>query len=127
MVRSGRAVAQIAGFIAHLRRHGFTLGPAETELVLSVLAADEFVDANTARLALKTLLSGNRDQWSRFDALFDAYWLGRGLKVVDRAATEGDHPRGSTSGAMCCHPTQAREPPAKPRASLGSGRLLRGV
>jgi uncharacterized protein with von Willebrand factor type A (vWA) domain len=93
MVHSGGAAARIAGFIAHLRRHGFTLGPGETELVLSVLAADEFPDANAARLALKTLLSGNRDQWSRFDELFDAHWFDRGLRIFERAASEGVHPR----------------------------------
>jgi uncharacterized protein with von Willebrand factor type A (vWA) domain len=93
MVRSGGASARIAGFIAHLRRHGFTLGPGETELALSVLAAEEFPDAKAARLALKTLLSGNRDEWSRFDELFDAYWFDRGLRIFERAAREGVHPR----------------------------------
>ena len=76
------AAARMSGFVAHLRRHGFTVGPAETELVLSVLAAEEFSDAAAVRLALKTLLSGNREQWARFDELFDAHWFGRGLRVV---------------------------------------------
>jgi uncharacterized protein with von Willebrand factor type A (vWA) domain len=44
--------------------------------------AEEFPNAAAVRLALKTLLSGNREQWARFDELFDAYWLGRGLRVV---------------------------------------------
>ena len=67
------AAARVSGFIAHMRRHGFSVGPAETELVLSVLAADEVPGAAAIRLALKTLLSGNREQWARFDELFDAY------------------------------------------------------
>jgi uncharacterized protein with von Willebrand factor type A (vWA) domain len=83
------AAARMSGFMAHLRRDGFLVGPAETELVLSVLAAaDEFPDAAAARLALKTLLSGNREQWARFDEMFDAYWFGRGLRVVTPAQAE---------------------------------------
>jgi uncharacterized protein with von Willebrand factor type A (vWA) domain len=82
------AAARMSGFTAHLRRHGFTVGPAETELVLSVLAAEEFPDVSTVRLGLKTLLSGNRDQWAHFDDLFDAFWFGRGLRAVAPAQAE---------------------------------------
>jgi uncharacterized protein len=82
------AAARVSGFIAHLRRHGFAVGPAETELVLSVLAADEFPGAAAIRLALKTLLSGNREQWARFDELFYAYWFGRGVRIVAPAHVE---------------------------------------
>jgi uncharacterized protein with von Willebrand factor type A (vWA) domain len=92
MVQSGAAAARISGFVAYLRRHGFTSGPAETELVLSVLAAGVLPDANTARLGLKTLLSGNREQWTRFDELFDSYWFGRGLESVERAGAELYYP-----------------------------------
>src|ERR1700719_786074 len=82
------AAARMSGFIAHLRRHGVSAGPAETELVLSVLAADEVPGAATIRLALKTLLSGNREQWARFDELFDAYWFGRGVRIGAPAQAE---------------------------------------
>jgi len=82
------AAARMSGFTAHLRRQGFTVGPAETELVLSVLAAEEFPDVSTVRLGLKTLLSGNRDQWAHFDDLFDAFWFGRGLRAVAPAQAE---------------------------------------
>jgi uncharacterized protein with von Willebrand factor type A (vWA) domain len=53
-----------------------------------VLAAEEFPDATALRRALKTLLSGNREQWARFDELFDNYWFGRGLRVVAPAQAE---------------------------------------
>ena len=82
------AAARVSGFIAHLRRDGFAVGPAETELVLSVLAAAEVPGAAAVRLALKTLLSGNREQWARFDELFDAYWFGRGVRIVAPAQAE---------------------------------------
>ena len=50
--------------------------------MLSVLAAEEFPDVATVRLGLKTLLSGNRDQWAHLEDLFDAFWFGRGLRAV---------------------------------------------
>ena len=75
----------MTGFMAHLRHNGFAVGPCETELVLSTLAANEFPNVSVARLGLKTMLSGDRVQWSRFDELFDAYWFKRGLHLAERA------------------------------------------
>jgi uncharacterized protein with von Willebrand factor type A (vWA) domain len=75
----------MTGFMAYLRGNGFTVGPGETEGVLAVLATDDLPEATAARLGLKTMLSGNRDQWTRFDDLFDAYWFGRGLSTVEPA------------------------------------------
>jgi uncharacterized protein len=93
ITRGGGPAARIGRFIAHLRSHGFVLGPGETELALSVLAGEEFSDAKAARLALKALLSGNRDEWSRFDTLFEAYWFGRGTRSVESSAAASDRSR----------------------------------
>ena len=79
------AASRMTGFMAHLRHNGFAVGPCETELVLSTLAANEFPDVSAARLGLKTMLSGDRVQWSRFDELFDVYWFKRGLRLAERA------------------------------------------
>ena len=64
--------ARLSGFMAHLRGNGFAVGPGETEAALVFLAATDPGDAAAARLGLKTMLSGDRGQWQRFDALFDA-------------------------------------------------------
>jgi uncharacterized protein with von Willebrand factor type A (vWA) domain len=93
IIGGGGPAARIGRFIAQLRSHGFVLGPGETELALSVLAAEEFPDAKAARLGLKTLLSSNRDEWSRFDTLFDTYWFGRGTQLAERSAAAVDHAR----------------------------------
>jgi uncharacterized protein with von Willebrand factor type A (vWA) domain len=82
----------VTGFIAHLRANGFRVGPAETFDALDVIAKVGLDDAARLRLALKTLLTGEREQWNRFDALFEAYWLRRG-RVRDLA-----RPRRSPSG-----------------------------
>ena len=85
---SGPAV-RLRGFMAHLRLNGFTVGPGETEAALAFLAAGDLDDAAASRLALKTMLSGDRGQWERFDALFDAYWYGTGVKRARPAAVKG--------------------------------------
>jgi len=66
--------ARMAGFIDHLRLNEFALGPAETEIALSVVA-DPFSSVADARQKLKILLTGRPEEWRQFDDLFDAYWL----------------------------------------------------
>ena len=82
-IANGRGpAARVGGFMAHLRLNGFQVGPGETELVLRLLAEGNAVDSKAARLGLKTLLTGDRQQWDRFDELFESYWFGRGVKIV---------------------------------------------
>jgi uncharacterized protein with von Willebrand factor type A (vWA) domain len=69
---------RVAGFVAHLRRSGYRIGPAEAEATLGFLAGG--ADPIAARLGMKALLTGNREQWEGFDEHFDAYWHGRGLR-----------------------------------------------
>ncbi|TYO90910.1 vWA domain-containing protein [Oceanicella actignis] len=69
---------RMAGFIAHLRMNGLSLGPRETIDALAALAAVEATDAAQARMALAALLAGDAEEWRRFDQLFDAYWFNDG-------------------------------------------------
>jgi uncharacterized protein with von Willebrand factor type A (vWA) domain len=77
--------ARVSGFMAHLRANGFAVGPGEAEMVLRTLDETDLLDATAARLGLKCMLSGERAEWERFDELFDAFWLGRGVKTVQRS------------------------------------------
>src|SRR6185369_1418422 len=82
---------RVAGFVAHLRRSGYQIGPAEAMSALSLIAGT-VEDPSAARLGMKTLLSGSRDQWEGFDELYDAYWSGRGLRrVVPANDASSDH------------------------------------
>ena len=74
--------ARVAGFIAHLRRNDFEVGPAETESALRVLARGTAPTLADARRRLKILLAGRRSEWERFDDLFEAWWLARGRARV---------------------------------------------
>jgi uncharacterized protein len=75
-------VSRLRGFLAHLRLNGFTVGPAEAEAAVSLVAAIDPPDAVASKLGLKTMLAGDRGEWERFDELFAAYWFGRGVKTV---------------------------------------------
>ncbi|MHB1104182.1 MAG: vWA domain-containing protein [Devosia sp.] len=73
----GPLLRGLAGFIDHLRLNGFVVGVGETEAIADLLASEGF-DLTLARPSLKVLLASNREEWERFDALYEAYWLGRG-------------------------------------------------
>ena len=69
--------ARVIGFIDHLRINGFILGSAETKTALSTLTRSNG-ERNIDCQCLKTLLTSRREEWDRFDGLFEAYWLKRG-------------------------------------------------
>ena len=87
---------RVAGFVAHLRLNDFALGPAESAAALELL--EDHLDASdplAARLGLKSLLAGRKEEWERFDDLFEAYWRGRG-RVRRRPAAPAADPRSRT-------------------------------
>jgi uncharacterized protein with von Willebrand factor type A (vWA) domain len=77
-----RAIA----FAAHLRLNGFLLGPTETEVALDLIRRAP-CDRQRIQLSLKTLLTSRRDEWERFDGLFEAFWLRRGKEHTRWRAT----------------------------------------
>jgi uncharacterized protein with von Willebrand factor type A (vWA) domain len=81
---------QLAGFVRTLRDNGFKLGHAEAGDALAVLAAPGMERPSILKPALRALLCGRRSDWEAFDALFDAFWLGRGVKSrVTMSGTPG--------------------------------------
>lgn len=77
---------RLAGFLRTLRDAGFKVGLAESRDALAVLAAEGAERASAVRPALRALFCGRRSDWTAFDEIFDAYWLGRGLKTRIRMA-----------------------------------------
>ncbi len=67
----------VRGFCAFLKGHGFTVGLAETLDALRVARSELLHRPDRFRVALRALLCSSPAQCQRFDALFDAYWLGR--------------------------------------------------
>jgi len=68
----------MAEFISHLRLNGFRLGLGEAEAALSLVDHLGAGNAPACRLGLKILLCSGREDWSRFDEMFESFWFRRG-------------------------------------------------
>jgi uncharacterized protein with von Willebrand factor type A (vWA) domain len=74
------ARTRLAGFARTLRDNGFKVGLAETRDALAVLASPASARPSALRPALRSLFCATHSDWQRFDDIFDAYWLGRGMR-----------------------------------------------
>jgi len=95
----GRLARRIVGFVRLLRDNGFAAGPGETMDALRLARGCDLGDPAALRGGLRALLCASRLDWRRFDELFDAYWLGRGMKRAAPAAAGGETPAGNTGAA----------------------------
>ena len=87
---------RLAGFVRTLRDNGFALGLKETGDALAILASPLAARPATLQPALKALFSATRSDWERFDEIFQAYWLGRGLRrqqMLTGTASDGSRPQ----------------------------------
>jgi uncharacterized protein with von Willebrand factor type A (vWA) domain len=82
-------VRRMVGFLRTLRDNGIAAGLGEARDALRVAAALDLSRPALLRAALKPLLVQRREEVQRFDAVFDAYWLRRGVKTGGRPAPAG--------------------------------------
>ena len=73
--------ARLTGFAGFLRANGYGVGGADSIRVLETSMQTGVLDRQILRWSLKALLCGRADEWQRFDALFDAYFLPPNKKV----------------------------------------------
>jgi uncharacterized protein with von Willebrand factor type A (vWA) domain len=73
--------SRLTGFAGFLRANGYGVGGADSVGVLEAGARTGILDSQVLRWSLKALLCGRGDEWRRFDALFDAYFLPPNKKV----------------------------------------------
>ena len=66
---------RLAGFPGFLRANGFAAGGADAVPVLQTAQRVGLLDPQLLRWSLQALLCGRRDEWRRFDELFDAWFL----------------------------------------------------
>ena len=93
---------RLAGFVRTLRDNGFRVGLAETRDGIAILASPLALQSSSLKQALRALFCATPTDWEKFDEIFDAYWLGRGMrraKLVtgtseDAARHFGDTARG---------------------------------
>jgi len=80
------ASRRLAAFMRTLRDNGFRLGLAESGDALAILASPAARRPASLRAALKSLCCATRSDWERFDEIFNAHWLGRGMRRAQRVA-----------------------------------------
>jgi uncharacterized protein with von Willebrand factor type A (vWA) domain len=95
-------VRRLVGFLRNLRDNNIAVGLGEARDALKIAQAIDLARPAQLRAALKPLLAARREEAERFDTLFDAYWLRRGVTRGGRPA-----PAGPSAG------------PAKRRPALG--------
>jgi uncharacterized protein len=116
---SQQVLSRLAHFTELLRRNGFSVGLKESQDAARVLAGDLAGQAVTLQAALKTLFCCRRSDWDRFDGLFSAYWLERG---VHRVVNISRHPRAMGSP----QPRKLDGTAGRPPEIAGFGELLAG-
>ncbi|AXS40037.1 VWA domain-containing protein [Breoghania sp. L-A4] len=84
---AGAAVrARMTGFLKTLRDNHFAVGLDEARDALVLAEAGYGRRASALRPALRALLCARPADWQRFEALFDAHWLGRGVRAATMIA-----------------------------------------
>ena len=109
--------ARIATFAGILRENGFAVGLAESRDALQVVASEEGGRPGSLKPALRALFCATRADWRRFDTLFDAFWLGAGVR---RAHALGRAPERSTDQPRLLR--EAFAPEGKPSDAHGASR-----
>ena len=75
-------IGRLAAFMRTLRDNGFAVGLKESEDAALVMASDLATRPAILRMALKALVCARHSDWQKFDAIFDAFWRGRGARRV---------------------------------------------
>ncbi len=85
--RAGEAMRQrLVAFVRVLRDNGFATGFAETRDALVLLADPVAKRSARLRPALRALFCGRHSDWDKFDEIFAAFWLARGVKSALRTS-----------------------------------------
>jgi uncharacterized protein len=80
---------RLAGFVLTLRDAGFVIGQAEAQDAARLIAAPLAERPESLRTAMRALFASRRSDFARFDELFDAFWLVRGVRQAVRIDAEG--------------------------------------
>jgi uncharacterized protein len=91
---AGTYMAQrLSAFMHTLRDNAFAVGLKEGADAAQVLASPLALRRDSLRSALKALVCARRSDWLKFDAVFDAFWLGRGVRRVVFIAANAPSPK----------------------------------
>jgi uncharacterized protein with von Willebrand factor type A (vWA) domain len=85
----GGARLRLVGFVRTLRDNAFRVGLAETRDALRILGSPAAASPTSLKPALRALFAATHSDWTRFDEIFDAYWLGTGMRSTRLIVGQG--------------------------------------
>ena len=91
----GAGTRRLVGFVRTLRDNGFAVGLAESRDALEILSSAAASRPALLKPAFRSLFCADRSDWQRFDDIFSAYWLGRGVLRTQRSAAAPAQSRAS--------------------------------
>ncbi len=74
--------ARVSDFMRTLRANAFAVGLKEGEDAARIATTPLAQRPTTFRAALKAVACARRSDWQKFDDIFDAFWLGRGMRRI---------------------------------------------
>ena len=77
---------KLGRFTRVLRDNAFIVGLAETRDALKILSGPGAARPSRLRPALRALFCSRQSDWRKFDEIFDAFWLKRGMRSATRIA-----------------------------------------
>jgi uncharacterized protein with von Willebrand factor type A (vWA) domain len=83
------ATTRIAGFVATLRANGFIIGVRENEDALTLATVAGIMNEQPLRWGWRSLLCARAEDWTRFDDLFDSYWMPPNRKALVESRAGG--------------------------------------
>jgi len=83
-------LTRIAGFTGFLHANGYGVSAADSVDIVDTAAETGTLDQSILRWNLKSLLCNRYEEWHRFDALFDAYFLPPNKNVFVQSDAAGD-------------------------------------
>ena len=83
------AAARVTGFLGFLRAQRFAVGLPEALDGVRLAELAGALEEREIRLGLKALTCRNRDDWQRFDPLYDRYWHPRAAEAAEHQADAG--------------------------------------
>jgi uncharacterized protein len=123
-----RPASAIVAFCRFARDHGISCGVRETLDSLQAARAVGVGDREGLRLALRAVLSSSKQDWDRFDELFEAFWSER-KGLLPRPSSDrrvnlcGQHSAGALIGSQ--KPLSDREGAENAKAVTGATALER--
>ncbi len=83
-------LTRIAGFTGFLHANGYGVSAADSVDIIDTAAETGTLNQSILRWNLKSLLCNRYEEWQRFDALFDAYFLPPNKSVFVQSDAAGD-------------------------------------